>query len=90
VMTPAWWALVSRFFLHGLIVVNVVNVGMAGFRLIGDAITKRIGPVRTLRAGALLTAMGLTLALTATSATAALPGFALTGAGFSAIVPSKT
>lgn len=65
----------------------VFSCGMAIFRLVGDAITKRFGPVKTLRAGALVSAAGLTLALLATSASAALPGFALTGAGFSVIVP---
>ncbi len=65
----------------------VFSSGMALFRLLGDGITKRLGPVRTVRAGALIAATGLTLALTSHSAMAALPGFALTGAGFSVIVP---
>jgi MFS family permease len=65
----------------------VFSCGMAIFRLLGDALTKRLGPVRTLRMGALVSAAGLTLALCSTSATGALPGFALTGAGFSVVVP---
>jgi MFS family permease len=65
----------------------VFSCGMAIFRLLGDAITKRLGAVRTLRTGALIAAGGLTLALASKSVAAALPGFALTGAGFSTIVP---
>jgi MFS family permease len=65
----------------------VFSAGMATFRLLGDAITSRIGPVRTMRAGALVAAVGLTIALMSTSPLIALPGFALTGAGFSVIVP---
>ena len=65
----------------------IFSTGMALFRLLGDAIATRLGPVRTVRAGALVAAAGLTLALTATSPLSALPGFALTGAGFSVIVP---
>ena len=65
----------------------VFSAGMAVFRLLGDAITARLGPVRTVRAGALVAAAGLALALAAQSPGWALPGFALTGAGFSVIVP---
>lgn len=65
----------------------VFSLGMALFRLLGDAIASRLGPVRTVRAGALLAAAGLTCALVAHSPLSALPGFALTGAGFSVIVP---
>jgi MFS family permease len=65
----------------------VFSAGMAIFRLLGDAITTRLGPVRTVRAGALVAAAGLGLALAAHSPGWALPGFALTGAGFSVIVP---
>lgn len=65
----------------------VFSAGMAIFRLLGDAITTRLGPVRTVRAGALVAAAGLSLALAAQSPGWALPGFALTGAGFSVIVP---
>jgi MFS family permease len=65
----------------------VFSAGMATFRLLGDAITARIGPVRTMRSGALIAAFGLTVALVSGSPELALPGFALTGAGFSVIVP---
>jgi MFS family permease len=63
------------------------SAGMAIFRLLGDAITRRLGPVQTVRAGALVAACGLTAALATHSTTWALTGFALTGAGFSVIVP---
>jgi len=65
----------------------VFSGGMAIFRLLGDSITRRLGAVRTVRVFALCAAVGLTLALAAPSAAWALPGFALTGAGFSVIVP---
>lgn len=65
----------------------VFSAGMAIFRLLGDTVTKRLGPVRTVRSGALTAAAGLTLALLAHSPVWALPGFAMTGAGFSVIVP---
>ncbi len=65
----------------------VFSAGMATFRLLGDAISARVGAVRTMRAGALIAALGLTLALVSSSPAFALPGFALTGAGFSVIVP---
>lgn len=65
----------------------VFSAGMAIFRLLGDAVTKRFGPVRTVRGGALVAAAGLTWALAAHSPSWALPSFALTGAGFSVIVP---
>jgi MFS family permease len=65
----------------------VFSTGMALFRRMGDAIASRLGPVRTVRTGALVAAVGLTWALAAHSPLWALPGFALTGAGFSVIVP---
>lgn len=65
----------------------VFSAGMAIFRLLGDSITSRLGATRSMRSGALIAAIGLTLALVSTSPVWALPGFALTGAGFSVIVP---
>ncbi|MFL6448948.1 MAG: MFS transporter [Bryobacteraceae bacterium] len=65
----------------------VFSAGMAAFRLLGDSITSRLGPVRTMRSGAVIAAAGLTIALLSTSPLIALPGFALAGAGFSVIVP---
>jgi MFS family permease len=63
------------------------SIGMAIFRLLGDSITARLGPVATVRGGALLAAVSLTLALLASSPTWALPAFALTGCGLAVIVP---
>jgi len=60
---------------------------MAIFRLLGDAITLRLGPARTVRIGALVAAGGLLLALAVSSPYWALPGFAAAGAGFSVIIP---
>jgi MFS family permease len=63
------------------------SIGMAIFRLLGDSITARLGPVATVRGGALLAAASLSLALLASSPYWALPAFALTGAGLAVIVP---
>jgi MFS family permease len=65
----------------------VFSAGMAIFRLLGDAITTRLGPARTVRTGALVAASGLAFALLAPSAYWALPGLCATGAGFSVIIP---
>ncbi len=65
----------------------VFSAGMAIFRLIGDAITARLGPARTVRTGALVAASGLGLALLAPSPYWALPGLGAAGAGFSVIIP---
>ena len=65
----------------------VFSAGMAVFRLLGDSLTGRIGPKRSMRSGALIAAAGLTLALLSPSTAFAVSGFALTGAGFSVIVP---
>lgn len=63
------------------------SAGMFIFRLLGDAITLRLGPALTVRAGALVAAFGLLLALAMRSPVWALPGFAASGAGFSVIIP---
>ncbi len=63
------------------------SVGMAAFRLLGDRLTLHMGPVATVRRGALLAAAALFLTLLAPSPYWALPCFALTGAGFAVIVP---
>jgi len=65
----------------------VFSAAMAIFRFLGDAVTARLGSLRTLRAGSLVAAAGLLMALCAFSATWSLPGFALAGAGFSVIIP---
>jgi MFS family permease len=63
------------------------SIGMATFRLLGDRLTTLLGPVATVRGGALLAAAALSMALLATSPVWALPCFAMTGAGFAVIVP---
>ena len=63
------------------------SVGMAVFRLLGDSFTARLGPAVTVRSGALVAAIALSLALVAPSPSWALPAFAFTGAGFAVIVP---
>jgi hypothetical protein len=65
----------------------VFSAGMAVFRLLGDAITVRLGHGRTVRTGALVAAVGLSFALSMSSPYWALPGFAATGAGLSVIIP---
>lgn len=65
----------------------VFSAGMALFRLLGDAITVRLGHGRTVRTGALVAALGLAFALSMPSPYWALPGFAATGAGLSVIIP---
>ena len=66
---------------------SVFSAGMALFRLLGDMITARLGPARTVRTGSLVAACGMTWALLARSPWWALPGFAAAGAGFSVIIP---
>lgn len=65
----------------------VFSAAMATFRFLGDLITARFGPYRTVRMACLVAAGGLTWALSAHSPAWALPGFALTGAGMSVIIP---
>lgn len=65
----------------------VFSAAMALFRFLGDSITARLGPMRTVRAGSLVAALGLTWALSVHSPGWALPGFAAAGAGFSVIIP---
>jgi hypothetical protein len=65
----------------------VFSAAMAIFRFLGDMITARLGPIRTVRTGSLVAAAGLLWALSMQRAEWSLPGFAITGAGFSAIIP---
>ncbi len=66
---------------------SVFSASMAIFRFLGDWITARLGPLRTVRTASLLAAFGLTFALVMTNPNWSLPGFAITGAGFSVIIP---
>lgn len=63
------------------------SVGMGLFRLLGDKLTARMGPVSTLRRGALVGAAALVLALLMPTPQLALPCFALVGAGFAVTIP---
>jgi MFS family permease len=56
-------------------------------RLLGDAITKRLGTVAHVRGGALVAAIGIVIAASAPSVAIAVAGFALTGIGLSALFP---
>lgn len=66
---------------------SVFSGAMAVFRLLGDLITTRFGPLRAVRTGCLLAAAGLVCALSAPTPLWAMPGFAITGAGLSVIIP---
>jgi len=62
-------------------------LAMAVFRLAGDTLTTRWGPVALTRRGGATAAAGLTLALVAGRPAFALIGFAVMGAGLAALVP---
>ncbi len=66
---------------------TVFSAAMAIFRFLGDMITARLGPQKTVMAGSLVAAVGLTWALLMPAANWSLPGFALVGMGFSVIIP---
>jgi MFS family permease len=63
------------------------SVTMVLGRLFGDALTKRFGSAALVRAGSVVSAMGLAAALVANAPGAALVGFACLGAGLSIVVP---
>ena len=65
----------------------VFSGAMAVFRLLGDVITTRLGPLRTIRTACLTASVGLIWALSMPSPEWAMPGFAATGAGLSVIIP---
>lgn len=64
-----------------------MSLAMAGGRLLGDRVVARFGHVRVLRRCGATAAAGLLLAITSHSATLAIAGFALVGAGLSLMVP---
>ncbi len=66
---------------------SVFSGAMASFRFLGDFITERMGPLRTVRGGCLVAAAGLISALAAPSPGWSMPGLAATGAGLSVIIP---
>jgi MFS family permease len=63
------------------------SAGMIGVRLVADAISARFGPVRTVRGGGVLAAVGMTLALVAPHPLPTVAGFLLLGAGLAPVVP---
>ncbi|GAA1935085.1 MFS transporter [Kitasatospora viridis] len=56
-------------------------------RLAGDAVVRRLGPVRAVRAGGAVAAAGGLLVVAATGPAVAIPGFALIGIGIAVVVP---
>ncbi|MFC4494918.1 MFS transporter [Streptomyces ovatisporus] len=60
---------------------------MAVARLVGDAVVRRLGPVRTVRVGGLVAALGSALVVAAGSPPQAVAGFALIGVGIAVVVP---
>jgi predicted MFS family arabinose efflux permease len=65
----------------------VFTIGMTAGRLVGDALNRRIGPVRLLQAGAAVTAIPMTVMLLAGSAPVALACLFLLGLGVANGVP---
>jgi MFS family permease len=63
-------------------------VGMVAARFSADRASARFGPVAVVRAGGLLAAAGLALALAVAEVPAALGGFVLMGLGLAPIVPT--
>lgn len=64
------------------------SAAMTAGRLVGDRVTGRIGRLTVVRAGGLLAAAGLGVAVAAPAPQTALPGFAVLGIGLSGIVPA--
>lgn len=66
---------------------SVFSAAMALFRFIGDVITAKLGPQRTVWSGSALAAVGVLLAIAAPRAWATMPGLALAGIGMSVVIP---
>ena len=66
---------------------SVFSAAMATMRFLGDIVTARLGPFRTVRNGSVLAGVGVGWALCMPSAAWAIPGFGIAGCGFSIIVP---
>lgn len=63
------------------------SLAMAAGRFAGDALTRRFGPVRLVRAGGFLAAAGLGVGLATAHPFASVAGFGCVGAGFSCVFP---
>lgn len=66
---------------------NTFAISMTAGRFLGDWIVRKAGSVRLLRYGGIITAVGVVMAITAPTTTAAICGWGLTGIGLSAIPP---
>jgi len=60
---------------------------MAAARLAGDAVVRRLGPVRTVRVSGVLATVGGALVVAARTPVVAVAGFALVGVGIAVVVP---
>jgi fucose permease len=60
---------------------------MAAARLSGDAVVRRLGPVRAVRLGGAVAALGGVLVVAARTPAPAIAGFALLGIGIAVVVP---
>jgi predicted MFS family arabinose efflux permease len=65
----------------------VFSIAISTGRVIGDRLARHFGPVRLVRAGALLAAIGLGAGLISGHRVGGLLGFAAAGAGLSCLVP---
>jgi fucose permease len=65
----------------------VFSLAMGLGRLIGDRLTEALGPVRLGRAGGVLAAVGIALALVASGPAGAIAGLAAAGLGLAALFP---
>ncbi|MEW9547766.1 MFS transporter [Nonomuraea sp. NPDC050783] len=66
---------------------TVLMLCMAGTRLLGDHVVRRLGPVTCVRAGGLLAVAGGVLVVAARVPALAIAGFALLGLGLAVIMP---
>jgi MFS family permease len=87
-----WSALFMHWTMHASQALAALATGlfaltMAAGRLAGDAVVRRIGPVRSVRACGVLATAGCVVVAAAPAAWAALAGFMLIGAGVSVVVP---
>jgi MFS family permease len=62
-------------------------LGMAFSRLVGDSVIRRIGPVRTVAAGAALSCSGLLIAILSHAPLVAMTGFIMAGLGLANVIP---
>jgi len=67
--------------------VALFSGAMAAFRFVADRVISKIGRVGLVRYGALVSAIGVSLAMLAPNAAVALVGWAIAGLGISSVVP---